>query len=353
MEDRIEPSRRALLAGVASVAAGVAGLGLAGAGLLAGGARPAAAKAPPAGKQAPTAGKQAPPAGKQVPSAYRYKVGDAEVTVIADGLRTMPLPETFVRNQPKDAVNAALRAAYLAENELSIPFNVLLLNTGGRLVLVDSGNGPQPAGAPVGLLRGTLGALGVAPEAVDEVVISHFHADHINGLVTAEGTAAFPNAEVKVPEAEWAFWMDDGAMSRAPEGQKAGFQNARRVFAPLKDKVSRYAWEKEVAPGLTAVAAPGHTPGHTAFALQSGAGTLFIQSDITNIPALFMRNPGWHAMFDMDPAKAEETRRRTYDRLAADRTRVAGYHFPFPAVAHVEKDGDGFRYVPVLWRPVL
>jgi len=344
MEDRIgsvgiRPSRRALLAGAA-------GAGLAGAGLFAGETRPARAEAPPAGKQAP-------PAGKQLPSAYRYKVGDAEVTVIADGLRTMPLPDAFVRNQPKDAVNAALRAAHLAENELSIPFNVLLVNTGGRLVLIDSGNGPQPAGAPVGLLRGTLAALGVAPDQVDEVVISHFHGDHINGLLTAEGTAAFPNAEVKVPEAEWAFWMDDGAMSRAPEGQKAGFQNARRVFTPLKDKVSRYPWEKEVAPGLTAVAAPGHTPGHTAFTLQSGGGTLFIQSDITNIPALFMRNPGWHAMFDMDPAKAEDTRRRTYDRLAADRTEVAGYHFPFPGVAHVDKDGDGYRYVPALWRPVL
>lgn len=341
--DRVQPSRRALLAG----AAGVAGVGL-----LAGATQPAAAKAPP-GMSAPAKPDARVPAGKQVPSAYRYKVGDAEVTVIADGLRIMPLPDAFVRNQPKDAVNAALRAAYLAENELSIPFNVLLINTGGRLVLVDSGNGPQPAGAPVGLLRGTLETLGVAPEQVDEVVISHFHGDHINGLVTAQGTAAFPNAEVKVPEAEWAFWMDDGAMSRAPEGLKSGFQNARRVFAPLKDKVSRYAWEKEVAPGLTAVAAPGHTPGHTAFTLQSGGGTLFIQSDITNIPALFMRNPGWHAMFDMDAAKAEETRRRAYDRLAADRTQVAGYHFPFPAVAYVEKDGDGYRYVPALWRPVL
>ncbi len=326
-------SRRTLLAG----SAGIVGSGAVGAG--------------PAGLSLAAAA--TPAAGQQVPSAYRYKVGAVEVTAISDGQRTVPLPDNFVRNQPREVVNAALRAAFLAENSLSIPFNVLLVNIGGRLALIDSGNGPSQPGAPVGLLPGTLAALGVDPASIEVVVISHFHGDHINGLLKADGTAAFPKAEIRVPEPEWAFWMDDGAMSRAPDAQKSGFQNARRVFAPLKAQVSPYAWEAEVLPGLAAVGTPGHTPGHTSFTLQSGNDSLFIQSDLTNIPALFVRNPGWHAMYDMDPVKAEETRRRIYDRLSGDRTQVAGYHFPFPAVAYVEQSGTGFHYIPALWKPVL
>lgn len=333
-----EVSRRTLLAGVA----GATGTVVAGAAGSVGAAM--AARAAPADSAAV--------APEQVPSAYRYKVGDVQVTAIADGMRTIPLADTFVRNQPKSAVNAALKAAFLPENEISIPFTVLLLNVGGRLVLVDSGNGTAQPG-PVGRLTGTLSTLGVDPAQVDQVVISHFHGDHINGLVTPEGKPAFPNAQVSVPEREWAFWMDEGQMSRAPDGLKGSFQTARRVFKPFEGKVERYAWDKEVAPGLTAVGTPGHTPGHTSFTLASGGQTLFIQSDITNIPALFVRNPSWHAVFDMDPVMAEEARRRTYERLAADRTLVAGYHFPFPGAAHLDKSGDGFRYIPVLWRPVL
>lgn len=299
----------------------------------------------------PAALASAPPATKQVPSAYRYKVGDAEVTVISDGIRTMPLSDTFVRNQPREAVNAALRAAFLPENQVTINFNTLMVNTGGKLVMIDTGNGP--AQGTVGLTQGTLSAIGTDPKTVDAVVISHFHGDHINGLLTADGQPAFPNAQVMVPEAEWAFWMDEGNMSRAPEAMKAAFQNVRRVFKPFEGKVERYGWDKEVVPGLTPVATTGHTPGHTSFRLASGDKTLFVQSDVTNLPSLFLRNPGWHVMFDMDAAKAEETRRRVYDMASADRMMVAGYHFPFPAAAYVSKDGAGYAYTPVSWLPVL
>nr|WP_231711176.1 MBL fold metallo-hydrolase [Xanthobacter dioxanivorans] len=339
----IDFTRRSLIAGGAgAMVAGLAAPQL------------ASAQSPAASPSAASPAATKPPvtaAAAQVPSAYRYKVGDVVVTAVSDGMRTIPLSDTFVRNQPKDAVNAALKAAFLPENQVPISFTVLLLDIGGRKVLVDTGNGGQPG--PVGLVRGTLGDLGVDPASVDQVVISHFHADHINGLLTAEGTPAFPKAQLLVPEREWAFWMDDGQMSRAPDAQKGGFQNARRVFKPFEGKVERYAWDKELAPGLTAVGTPGHTPGHTSFTLASGSDALFIQSDLTNLPALFVRNPSWQVMFDMDPAMAAEVRRKTYDRLSSERTQVAGYHFPFPGAAHLEKAGEGFRYVPVLWRPVL
>lgn len=338
-----ELSRRTLLAGSAGIA-----------GAMAAGIGAAAAQQAPAQGQGAAAAKATAPAAapaSQVMSAYRYKVGDVVVTAISDGMRTIPLSDTFVRNQPKDAVNAALKASFLPENQVPLSFTVLLLDIGGRRVLVDTGNGGKPG--PVGLVGGTLADLDIDPASVDQIVISHFHADHINGLLTADGTPAFPKAQVMVPEREWAFWMDDGQMSRAPDAMKGGFQNARRVFKPFEGKVERYAWDKELAPGLTAVGTPGHTPGHTSFTLESNFETLFIQSDVTNLPALFVRNPDWHVMFDMDPAAAAAVRRKTYDRLAADRTLVAGYHFPFPGAAYLEKDGEGFRYVPTYWRPVL
>lgn len=337
-------SRRTLLAGTT----GATGAALAGvsAMMISGGAPAVAATD---GAVAQSTGGQA--TGGQVPSAYRYKVGDVVVTAVSDGMRTVPLSDTFVRNQPKETVNAALKAAFLPENQVPISFTVLLLESAGRRVLVDTGNGGQPG--PVGLVRGALSSIGVDPASVDQVVISHFHPDHINGLVTPDGAPAYPKAQVSVPEREWAFWMDDGQMSRAPDSLKNGFQNVRRVFGALGGSVDRYAWDKEVAPGLTAVGTPGHTPGHTSFQLVSGNDVLFIQSDITNLPALFVRNPGWHAAFDMDPVAAEAVRRKTFDRLSAERMLVAGYHFPFPGAAHIEKRADGYRYVPLYWRPVL
>lgn len=328
-----ELSRRSLMAGTTGAAV---------TGLLGATALPTTANAQD--KSSAGAGSQA------VPSAYRYKVGDALVTAISDGVRTFPMPQSFVRNAPKEDVNDALAAAFLPPDQVSIPFTVLLIETGGRRVLVDTGNGGAPG--PVGQLRPTLAAIGVAPESIDRVVISHFHGDHINGLLLADGTPAYPKAQLFVPEAEWAFWMDEGEASRAPAGLKGNFQNVRRVFAPFGSKVERYAWNKELAPGLMSVGTPGHTPGHTSFELGSGGDGLFIQSDITNIPALFVAHPAWQVMFDMDGEKAADVRKRTYDRLSADRMKVAGYHFPFPGAAHLTKEGEGYRYVPVMWNPV-
>ena len=158
-----------------------------------------------------------------------------------------------------------------------------------------------------------------------------------------------------MPAAEWKYFMDDGEMSRAPEGRmQTVFKNARRVFeAGLNKKVTPYEWGKEVAPGLTAMETIGHTPGHTSYVLASGSDKVFIQSDVTNHPALFVTHPGWHLMFDQDPALAETTRRRVYDMLVADKMRVQGFHYPFPANGFVEKDGNGYRLIPAPWNPVI
>ena len=143
-------------------------------------------------------------------------------------------------------------------------------------------------------------------------------------------------------------------MSRAPAGRMQElFQNNRRVFDALQRKVTRYEWNKEVAPGITALPTPGHTPGHTSYVIASGSDRIYVQSDVTNIPVLFARHPGWHAAFDQDGKVAEETRRRVYDMVVADKLLLQGFHYPFPGLAHLEKTTDGYREVPTAWNPVL
>jgi glyoxylase-like metal-dependent hydrolase (beta-lactamase superfamily II) len=274
-------------------------------------------------------------------------VGDIEVTAINDGFGMRPL-EGFIRNAELSQVQQAARDAFLPDQSIPLTFNTLVLNQGGRLTLIDTGNGdmgPPTAGRWMENFR----AAGFDPAQVTTVVISHFHGDHINGLRLKDGTSVFPRAEVLVPAPEWAFWMDDAQMSKAPEAMKGAFQGVRRVFGPIANDVKRYEMGKEIVPGLTSVAAPGHTPGHTAYMLSSGSGKLMVMSDITNHPALFVRNPDWAAVFDMDADQARATRHRMLDMAAAERAQVAFYHAPFPATGHILKDGSGFRFVPVQW----
>jgi glyoxylase-like metal-dependent hydrolase (beta-lactamase superfamily II) len=297
----------------------------------------------------------APLAGKQTNGWYRMKVGTIEVTVISEGARISPLPENFVRNKSRDEVVAALQAAYISTERFMLPFNSVVVNTGSKLVAIDSGFGPSALATSNGTMgqgQANLAASGIDIKNIDAVVISHFHGDHINGLVT-DGKPSYPNAEVMVPGPEWDFWMDDGNMSRAPEAMKGAFANVRRVFGIIGNKMTKYEPGKDVAPGIASVAAHGHSPGHTLHIVSSGNSSLMIQGDLSILPQLFVRNPGWHVMFDMDAPKAEETRRRIYDRVAADKIPVQGYHFPFPAVAHIEKAGTGYREIPVMWNPTL
>jgi glyoxylase-like metal-dependent hydrolase (beta-lactamase superfamily II) len=143
-------------------------------------------------------------------------------------------------------------------------------------------------------------------------------------------------------------------MSRAPEGNvRNTFQNVRRIFGPIADKVTRYEAGKDVAPGIGTIATPGHTPGHTSFVLTSGPARMVVQADVTGNPAINLRNPGWHTAADMDGPLAEATRRKLYDMVAAERIPISGYHYPFPAVGYAEKEGDRYRLVPASWNPTL
>jgi len=298
------------------------------------------------------------PPEKQAPSFYRYKVGDIMVTVVSDGKNVFKLEDSFIPNAKKEDVSAALERAYMPPGMMTIYFAPLVLNTGGKVVVIDTGNGAlarQNSKGANGLFVDNMVAAGFDPKTVDVVVISHFHGDHVNGLLTADGSPAFPNAEVLVPAAEWKFWMDDGEMSRAPAGRMQSlFKNNRNIFdAALARKVTPYEWGKEIVPGLTTVETTGHTPGHTSYVLASGSDKVFIQSDVTNNPNPFAAHPEWHAFFDQDGDQAEKTRRRVYDMVSAEKLLLQGFHYPFPGLAHLEKDGNGYRVIPMPWNPAI
>jgi glyoxylase-like metal-dependent hydrolase (beta-lactamase superfamily II) len=301
--------------------------------------------------QASAVAQGASPGSQQAPGFYRYKVGEIELTALHDGWAPRNL-NGFIRNVELSDVRKAAEEAFLPTNAIENSFTPLLVRSGGKTIMLDTGNGDS--GAPTtGTTRANLRAAGLDPARVDIVIISHFHGDHINGLRLRDGTAVYPNAEVMVPAGEWAFWMDDARMNQAPDAMKPAFQNVRRVLGPMAKDVKQFEWNKEIAPGITAIDASGHSPGHTGFVIQSGGKSLTHVVDAINHPAFFVRHPDWLAVFDMDADKARVTRRRLLDMAATERSQLAFYHAPFPGIGHVRKDGDGFEFVPTPWSPVL
>jgi len=294
----------------------------------------------------------APASGKQAPGYYRFKVGDYEVTLLHDGAFVRPT-QGYVTNISQEQADATSAANYMPPGKVTVPFNPTLINTGSKLILIDTGLGPVP-NAPVGQVFANLKAAGVEPKDIDILILSHLHPDHINGLRAADGGMAFPNAEIKAPAPEWSFWMNDDNMKQTSSKMMQDyFANTRKILGGLENKITHYDWDKEVAPGVTALATPGHTPGHTSFAVASGSARILVQSDVTNVPEFFLRNPDWHVAYDTDPEQAQKTRHKFYDMAATEKALIAGFHFSFPNAGHVEKDGTGYRLIPVAWSAAL
>jgi glyoxylase-like metal-dependent hydrolase (beta-lactamase superfamily II) len=284
----------------------------------------------------------------QAPGFYRFKVGGFTITTVHDGFAQRPV-QGFVRNAPLEEVQKVLAESFMPTDTLRIPFTVTFVDTGSRLIVFDTGNGETPPGDTRGRMTENMQAAGLDRARVGLVVMSHFHGDHVNGLLDAQGAAAFPNAEVVVPATEWAWWTDEGNQSRTPEAQRGTFANVARRFAPYQGKIRQVAAGAEAAPGIRAVAAHGHTPGHTCYRIADGSEQAMFVADTTNRPELLARRPDFHMVFDMDPEMAEASRRKIYDQVAADRMRITGYHFPFPANGYMAKEGDGYRFVPAFW----
>lgn len=277
----------------------------------------------------------------------RMKLGAMEVIALNDGALRRPLGEEFVRNVPLEQVKSLLASQNLPTDYVDIPFTPFLVVTPAGSFLLDTGfadNGPPTTGK----LAAQLAAAGFKPEDVDHVVISHYHGDHINGLRKKDGSLAFPKAKVHVPAPEHAFWFDDAKMNAAPPAAKGAFENARKVIGSLPaDILVKYEPGQELAPGIKAEAAFGHTPGMSMVSVQSEGQKFMYVADLTNVPSLFARSPDWAVQFDMDAELARQTRRRVFDMLVKDKVTAGGYHFPFPALGTIETAGSGYQFKPV------
>lgn len=285
------------------------------------------------------------------PGFYRFKIGDVEVISISDGVRRGKLAASPSRSANLEQFQDALAADGLPRDEIATSFNTVAVKNGNRLFVIDTGNGANTLAAGTGQAAANFRAAGFDPKDVEAVILSHFHGDHIGGLITPERLHAFANAEVRVPLVEFNYWMDDANMNAAPEGSnlRNGHNNVRRVFGAIPGKfVSKFEWDREVAPGIFAIGTPGHTPGHTSFRISSGNASVIVQADVVSgIGSVFVRHPDWFAGGDMDGPTAVATRRKLYDMIVADRLPTTAYHLPTPGVGNVEKSGAGYKFTPM------
>lgn len=280
------------------------------------------------------------------PSFYRFDLGGFRVTTLLDGYVQGEGPHpVFGQDQPAEAVHELARLNFLPPEKMENSFTPVLVNTGSALVLFDTGNAQARRPTAANLVQ-AMKAAGYGPEQVDIVVITHMHGDHIGGLMT-DGQPTFPNARYVTGQAEYDFWAADERLSGATEN---GARLFRANMMPLADKTSFLADGGEAAPGITAVAAFGHTPGHLAYHLESDGQRLLLWADTANHYVMSVQRPDWHVRYDMDKEEAAQTRKRIFDMAATDRIPVAGYHMPFPALGYIDRHPDRHLWVPVSYQ---
>ncbi len=292
------------------------------------------------------------PAGAQVPGVYRMKVGTFEVTVLNDGW--LPI-ETKMYSGDQAEAEKMLQAAFLPKEAAPTPVNQWLVNTGDKLILVDTGTSNVFA-PTLGRTLKSLAAAGVNPADIDAVVISHIHPDHAAGLLTPDKKVAFPNATVHVNADEYAWWIEGEIKVPDQKPFWKGFaQVGRAAFKPYADagKVQTFKNGTEIAPGITTIAAPGHTVGHSMVRLSPSGGDMLLWVDIVHNATLQFPEPDRSIAFDLDPPAAIATRKKVMDMAATDRLLIAGTHIAFPGVGHVTKSGTGYAWLPVFWNPDL
>ena len=277
----------------------------------------------------------------------KFKVGDIEVTQIYDGVWQKAHDPGFVKNASLDDVKAALKKGGLTEEHVPITFTITVIKSKGKTLMFDSSTGGQLAPTAGLMMAKNMYKAGVDPQKITNIAVTHFHADHISGMISKEtNSRVFPDADIAVPSAEYKFWTDPAVIQKLPEGARPNAQRIQNTFPKWKN-MRQIEDGAEIIPGVRAVAMYGHTPGHTGYIVSSGKRQLIITSDITNIPALFVRNPGWHAVFDADAQMAEATRRKVFDRAIADKAMINGYHWGMPGVGKIRKDGNSYAFVPL------
>lgn len=292
----------------------------------------------------------------QVPGFYRFAVGDAVATAVYDGY--IYLKNDLFKGAAPEDFRAALERMFVEsakEGGAQTAVNAYLIHDGERLALIDAGTA-KVFGPTLGEVAANIRAAGYDPAQVSVVLLTHLHPDHANGLMTPEGKVAFPNAEVWVAKAEADFWLNADVAAKAPEGLRPMFQMAQGATAAYAaaGKLRIFATGDALpVKGLTAVAAPGHTPGHTGYLLESKGEKLLVWGDVVHSHAAQFVNPDISLEFDTDQPMAIATRKKLLAETAAAKLLVAGAHLPFPGIGHVRADGDGrYAWVPVEYAPL-
>ena len=287
--------------------------------------------------------------GQDEPKHYRVELGSYEITLVSDSEAIVDGPWPIVgEDRPAVEVADLMKANLLPTARFQPGFSPAIVNTGRELVMFDTGNGehgfvPNPPG---GLLVGRLAAAGFAPETIDVVVLSHCHIDHIGGWMK-NGRPQFPNARYVVGRVEYDFWKRGDGMAAAPGSiEQRSAELFRANMVPLAEQMRFVEPGQEIVPGIRAVAAYGHTPGHLAFHLESNGKQLLLWSDCAHHQVASLAEPDWHVLFDQDKAQGAATRRAIYDMAATDRLPIIGYHMPFPSLGFVERAGNAYRWLP-------
>ncbi len=277
---------------------------------------------------------------------HRYRVGNVEVTAIYDGIWRKPHDPAFIKNASIEDTKEALAKAGQTTEFMPIPLTVVVLKIGDRLIMMDAGSGVGQWQANATHLPANMQAAGIDYRKIDTVMISHFHPDHVWGLME-KGTNApvFQDAELIVNAAEYNWWTDPGRVDKLAPARKDAGKRIAQVFPTWKN------WKlvedgAEVAPGIHMIAAPGHTPGHSVFLIDAGSDQLLVSADTMYVPALLAPHPEWQGSYDQDGPMAVETRHRIIDRVIADNVKICGSHFPFPGTGTFVKDGNAYVFTP-------
>lgn len=283
------------------------------------------------------------------PTHFSFSVGDARLTVVSDGYFRVPTDGLGVNADPAE-VQAFLKRHFLSPDLGYSHTNHLYVEIGDAKVLVDVGSGSRFMADTAGRLMDNLERAGIDPSEITHVVITHAHPDHVWGIIDDFEEAILPDAEHLMGEAEHDFWMQDGLVNQVePEMQQFVVGAVNSIEA---DGVEWTLVQDghEVVPGLTMFDTPGHTPGHMSLRVDSGDQSLIALGDSMSHAYTNFAHPEWYNGFDADGAQTVATRKRLLDMAAEDRIAVLGYHFPFPGVGHVQRDGDAYRFIPALWQ---
>jgi len=280
----------------------------------------------------------------QAPTFYRFKIGTAEATIISDGVLPLGDPHVAFLGPTASEIDTMLTANFLPTQSAPLQQNTLVLNTGERIIIFDNGMGISKLfGDTTGKLLITLKQAGIDPKDVDALVMTHAHIDHCGGIAAADGTLNFPNARLYITESDYDYWTDE---QKVGPKLKAFYDQTKHNLVPNKERITWVKDGQEILPGIHAIHAPGHTVGHTIYMINIGNDQLCYIGDLTHHPVLLLEKPLTEFAYDTDPKQSAQTRVKMLNMLAANKTMILAYHFPWPGLGHVAKDGEGFRYFP-------